>query len=86
VELLTEYYMWTEIDKEGNEGSIAALAPDIGWIPLITRKKEIAIDVFRALALAHQKHHKNKIRLIRWTEYEVLEAVNERGRSFKNKK
>lgn len=73
--LLTEYYMWTEVDKNGNEGSIVAVAPDIGMINLITRNKEIAIGIFREMAIVHKNMSKNQVRLLRWTAVEYVEII-----------
>jgi hypothetical protein len=75
MKLLEEYYMWTEIDKDGEEGAITAIAPDIGILPLTTRNKDIATGIFREFALHHNKTTKHQVRLVHWTVPECLEVI-----------
>lgn len=73
---LDEYYMWTEINNDGSEGSIAAFLPQLGTLNLITRNYEIASTMMRDIAVTHNKVHGTEVRLVRWTKREDLEVIS----------
>jgi hypothetical protein len=79
MKLLTEYYMWTEIDDKGEEGSIVAMVPDmplVNSLNLIHRKEYIVKGIMRTIAINHSKATGHEVRLIKWTLPETIEVID----------
>ena len=71
-------YTWTEVDPEGGEGTILALAPALpgfGPVNLVTRSREVAEGPMREIAIGHQRASGHRVRLVRWTHREDLEEL-----------
>lgn len=68
-------YGWVVLEADGTEGLVSAFVPGIGHVPLITRQENIAKKMFRPHAQAHADSTGLPVRLLKFTDPEVLETL-----------
>jgi hypothetical protein len=63
----TTLFVWQERDSDGEWGIIAAaVVPDLGVTPLVTRSRALAMNQFAVVAEQHHQEPKRTVRLARY--------------------
>lgn len=78
--LAREIYAWVETHGDGREGIVAVSGQmaqvvfgDIarGWVPLVTTRRDVALNKMRPFAMVHRKQSGRPTLLVRWSERAV---------------
>lgn len=67
-------YAVMSIDKDGNEGIISIILPPVGAMPLVFGDKSL-YDHFKPHILQIAKDSENKLRLVKFTQKEIIEEI-----------